>query len=258
MGLGTERGISLQALDVLKSSDRIFLETYTALIDDDSIENLRRLIGKEIQVVDRTFVEDGREILSSASENEVTALVVLGDPMAATTHVDLRLRAKQVNLPSRIIHGSSILTAAPGICGLSHYKFGRTTTLSFPSGNYFPESPYDMIYENQKAGYHSLILLELTTDLNRIMTAEDGLSILLELERRKNKNVITSETLVCVIARAGSADAEATAGRFAEMIKYDFGEPMHCLIIPGKLHFKEAEALVALCGAPADIIEKVD
>jgi diphthine synthase len=40
-----------------------------------------------------------------------------------------------------------------------------------------------------------------------------------------------------------------------KLVKEDFGGPLHCLIIPGKLHFLEAEALVVLGGAPGEILE---
>ena len=36
----------------------------------------------------------------------------------------------------------------------------------------------------------------------------------------------------------------------------DFGEGLHSLIIPGKLHFMEAEALVEFGGAPEEIIQE--
>jgi diphthine synthase len=38
------------------------------------------------------------------------------------------------------------------------------------------------------------------------------------------------------------------------MEKEDFGAPHHSIVVPGKLHFMEAEALVELAGAPGDII----
>jgi diphthine synthase len=258
MGVGTVDAISISAIDILRTADMIFFETYTGLIQDNSIEKLSQQVGRAIKRVDRQMVEDGDEILKASVENNITALIVVGDPMAATTHVDLRLRAVDRNIPTRLIHGSSIFTSAPGLCGLSHYKFGRTTTLAYPQGDYFPTSPYEMIAENVQAGLHSLILLELTTDEDRIMSATDGIRLLLELESRVNKDVINEHTLICVIARAGTPDAKAVAGRISEFQKVDFGEPMHCLIIPGKLHFKESEALVKLCGAPEDLMESAD
>ena len=35
-----------------------------------------------------------------------------------------------------------------------------------------------------------------------------------------------------------------------ELLSYDFGAPPHSLVIPGRLHFMEAEALITFAGAP--------
>jgi diphthine synthase len=34
------------------------------------------------------------------------------------------------------------------------------------------------------------------------------------------------------------------------ILDFDFGQPPHGLIFPGRLHFMEAEALIVLAGAP--------
>ena len=59
---------------------------------------------------------------------------------------------------------------------------------------------------------------------------------------------ISSETLVCVVARAGSPDCVVRAGPLKEMISLDFGGPLHTLVVPGKLHFMESDALRILAG----------
>jgi diphthine synthase len=254
MGLGGEEGMSIAALNALKDADLIYVENYTGLVPDSVINNLETLIGSTLTPADRETVEDGTKLLEAARDNNSTVLLTIGDPMTATTHIDLKLRAVDMGIPTRIIHGSSILSAAPGLCGLQHYKFGRTTTLAFPQGNYFPQSPYNLIAANLDAGLHTLVLLELTTDEGRIMSASDGLKVLKQLEARLNRGYIKDDTLVCVVARAGSNNSVTRAGFIKDMVEDDFGEPMHCLIIPGKLHFKEAEALVKLCGAPSEIM----
>jgi diphthine synthase len=45
------------------------------------------------------------------------AFLVGGDPLSATTHTDLILRAVQLNIPYKIIHNASIMNAI-GSCGL--------------------------------------------------------------------------------------------------------------------------------------------
>ena len=56
------------------------------------------------------------EILRDARDKNI-ALLVAGDPFAATTHTDLILRAKQMNIKTRVIHNASIFNAI-GCCGL--------------------------------------------------------------------------------------------------------------------------------------------
>ena len=56
------------------------------------------------------------KILSNARDNDV-AFLVGGDPLSATTHTDLILRAVELNIPYKIVHNASIMNAI-GSCGL--------------------------------------------------------------------------------------------------------------------------------------------
>jgi diphthamide biosynthesis methyltransferase len=40
------------------------------------------------------------------------------------------------------------------------------------------------------------------------------------------------------------------------VMREDMGGPLHTLVIPGKLHFMEATALIKFAGAPAELAEK--
>ena len=80
---------------------------------------------------------------------------------------------------------------------------------------------------------------------------------LLALEKRKQSQVITKETLVVGVARAGSETPVVKAGYVENMVNYDFGSPPHTLVFPGRLHFMEAEVLIALAGAPEDVRERI-
>lgn len=56
------------------------------------------------------------DILANADVEDV-ALLVAGDPFAATTHTDLILRARERNIETRIVHNASIFNAV-ACCGL--------------------------------------------------------------------------------------------------------------------------------------------
>ncbi len=60
------------------------------------------------------------EILKDADVEDV-ALLVAGDPFAATTHTDLILRARHKNIKTKIVHNASIFNAV-GCCGLQVSK----------------------------------------------------------------------------------------------------------------------------------------
>src|SRR5947208_11771356 len=179
LGLHDEKGITLRGLDEARSADVVFAELYTSGLAGATVASVEQLVGKKIRVLSRNDVEDGRTILEAAAKQKVAFLVV-GDPMAATTHVDLRLRAAAAKIPTRIVHGVSILTAAAGALGLQIYKFGRTTTVPFSSAGFAPTSPLEAILTNRRAGLHSLVLLDLRED-GSCLAPRDGIASLLEM-----------------------------------------------------------------------------
>ncbi len=250
LGLYDEKDISLKGLEEIKKCDRIYAEFYTAKLVGTNIKKIEKIIGKNIEVLSRDETENGDKIIDSAMKENVVFLTC-GDPMTATTHVDLRLRAIKRGIKTRIIHGSSIVTAVPGLLGLQNYKFGRTTTLAYPEKDYFPTSPYDVIKDNKKMGLHTLILLDIQAGNNRYMTANEGMKFLLEMEESKGKKIFNEDSIICVVVRAGSNEPIVAAGAFKDLIKKDFGPPLHTLVIPGKLHFMEVEALEKLAQLPA-------
>ena len=47
----------------------------------------------------------------------------------ATTHTDLELRARALNIPTKVIHNASIMNAV-GACGLQLYRFGEVRPIA--------------------------------------------------------------------------------------------------------------------------------
>ncbi|MBN2065694.1 MAG: diphthine synthase [Candidatus Thermoplasmatota archaeon] len=256
LGLYDEQDISLKGFEILKLCDTVFAEFYTAKLSGTTITKLEHNMGKSIHVLSRTETEKGDVILNTATNNKV-ALLVCGDPMTATTHVDLRLRAEQQGIPTRVIHGSSIATAVPGLLGLQNYKFGRTTTIAYPEKQYFPTSPYHVIADNKNMGLHTLILLDIQTEKEQYMTANEGMKLLLEMEEKERKNIITPDTAICVVGRAGSSKPVLAADRITALVGNEFGPPLHTLVVPGKLHFLEIEALMTLANLPKKMGKKL-
>ena len=256
LGLFDEKDISLKGIEEIKKCDKVFAEFYTAKLFGTSFEKIEKTIGKKIEVLSREDTEKGDIIINAAKKHNV-AFLTAGDPMTATTHVDLRIRAVKQGIETHVIHGSSIITAVSGLLGLQNYKFGRTTTLAYPEGDYFPTSPYDVVKENRKIGLHTLILLDIQADKDKYMTANEGLKLLLEMEDKVHGNIISKDTIACVVAQAGSKKPVVKADTIENLIKLDFGPPLHSLVIPGKLHFMEIEAIQVLAQLPAHLGEKL-
>lgn len=257
LGLYDEKDITLKGLEIAKKCDLIFAEFYTSLLAGTTIERIQKLIEKPIKLLDREDVELNFEktVLKEAKERDV-AFLTAGDPMVATTHNDLRIRAKQMGIESYVVHAPSIYSAI-SITGLHIYKFGKSATVSYPEKNWFPTSHYDVIRENKERGLHTLLFLDIKAEKGKYMTANEAMEILLQVEGMKKQNVFTLETLVVVLARAGSLNPTLRAGFVENMLRKDFGKQPHVLVIPGKLHVVEAEYLVEFADAPGEILKWV-
>jgi len=79
----------------------------------------------------------------------------------------------------------------------------------------------------------------LDIDKEKYMTINEALEILIKISLPENEKVVG-------VARLGSEDQILKYGTAKELKGFDFGEPLHILIIPGKLHEKEKEFLEKL------------
>jgi diphthine synthase len=143
------------------------------------------------------------------------------------------------------------------LSGLQNYKFGRSVTIPLNDTSSSDATPYTVISENLKMGLHTLCFLDIRAEEKGFMTIKDALEVLFTLERSKQQHMIRDNTLAVGIARAGSDNPTVKADYVKQLQKFNFGKPPHTLVFPGKLHFMEAEALVALAKAPQEILEKI-
>ncbi len=247
LGLHDENYITLKGLDEAGRCDVLFTESYTSQLKEGAIEELEKRIGKEMIALSRSEVESGEIILHEAREKKVGFLVP-GDPMSATTHIDLRIRAQKEGIPTKVICGVSIVTAATGLLGLQSYKFGRTTTLPFKQKSYFPSSPYEAIKRNREMGLHTLVLLDLKESGEKMSVAE-ALDYLMKKERSEKGDVFTEKDMICALGDVGSEDPEIVCDTMKNLAKREMRSGIFCLVIPGDLHFMEKEALLAFAGA---------
>jgi len=237
LGVGDENDISLKGLEACKKADAVFAELYTACWQG-SLKNLEKLTGRKITVLKRNDLEENSEKFVKNASKKDTVLLVPGDPLTATTHLNLLMDARKHGVAFRVIHASSILTAIAET-GLNLYNFGRTATVVKPRKNYSPTSFYDTGARNKKAGMHTLFLLDID------MGTPEGLGILMDIEKKKKQGLIDQESQAVVASCLGSDKRKIEYGK----VKALLGKPLNppaVIIIPGKLHFVEKEWLESL------------
>ena len=155
-GLGGANSLSEQAKNVITESDIVFVEQFTSPTGIEFLNAIEKFAPGRVHAVKRWTVEDGKKILDAAKEG-TASLVSWGDSYAATTHIELRVRAASFGTKTRTVHGVSALTAMVGECGLHQYKVGRTVTIMDGAGTY--DTAYYTIYDNMVHGSHTISAL---------------------------------------------------------------------------------------------------
>ena len=151
-----------------------------------------------------------------------------------------------------------------GAAGLSNYRFGRQTTLTYPHGSWIATSPLETIAVNRHLGLHTLVLLDLdptgagTGDQRPMQPADAHASLLLMAERLAERPVddhgaspLTSSALegldigewtVVLCADVGTAD-EAFVTTTVKGLAAEEGGRLNCLLVPAEVEGIEAAAI---------------
>lgn len=242
LGLGDDRDLTFRGIAAAKTCGKIYLECYTSLHPETDKQKLEQRIGKTILLADRTIVEQQAEELLHLARAGNAALLVVGDPLFATTHTDLLMRAKNAQVTVEIIHNASVFTAVAQT-GLQPYKFGKITSIPFPEKNFQPTSAYEILKQNLSIDAHTLLLLDLRPAEKKFLTIGKAVELLLEIAHEKKDATLSAKTMAVGCARLGSADQKIVYATMDELRKIDFGNAPYCLIVPAKLHFAEEEML---------------
>ena len=243
LGLYDERSITVEGQHALREADHAFAEFYTSKLIGTSVEELEAHHDIDIDVRDRAGVEQEPEPILDAAESGDAVCLTAGDTMISTTHVDLRRRAHERDIETRVIHGVTAQTATSSLTGLQNYRFGKATTLPFPyahGADGLPASVTETIDANREQDLHTVVYLDIKADREEYMTADVGASLLAEEY---------PDLVGVVVARAGSPEPLVEAAPLSDLADREFGDPLHLLVIPGELHLLEADALCELAGA---------
>ena len=239
-GLNSSKDISIRSLEILKNCSKIYQECYTC-IQNTNFEDIEKLIDKKIILANRKLVEEEFQIVERA-KNEDVAFLVAGTPFFATTHVDLVTRAKEIGVTVKTIHNVSIVNVF-GCYGLYSYNFGRTVSVCYFTESWKPCSFYDNIMTNYKNNLHTLCLLDIKTDENRFMRADEALKQMMYADKECNYNVIKKDTKVFVVCRFSTDEESVFYDTIENLIERgeEFGKPLHSIIFPAKLSIVEKE-----------------
>jgi diphthine synthase len=242
IGLGVSgiSELSDSTLSIIKNADVVYLESFTSPISETEKKQLENISSGEFKIAKRWMVEDGNEILENAKKRE-TVLISYGDPYIATTHLELKTRAITDKIETKTIHSSSIVSSLIGEVGLHYYKVGKVLTIMNDPKSM--STPYYTIFDNLLSKTHSMILLEYNEDKSFFLDPHDALSLLLDVEKIQNRKIISLDTFVIIASRIGKSDQKITSGKVSNLIKKEFGDPPHSIIIPGGLHFTESDAI---------------
>jgi len=240
LGISGISELSDNTISVIKNADIVYLESFTSPISETEKEQLANMCDGEFKIAKRWLVEDGNEILENAKKREVV-LISYGDPYIATTHLELKTRAVTDKIETKTIHSSSIVSSVIGEIGLQYYKVGKILTVMNDPKSMI--TPYNTISNNLLSKMHSVILLEYNEDKSFFLDPQDALSLLLDAEKIQNGKIISLDTFAIIASRIGKSDQNITSGKISNLIKKEFGNPPHTIIIPGSLHFTESNAV---------------
>ena len=256
LGLGDEKDITVRGLECVRGCSRLYLEYYTSILGIDAAR-LEAFYGVKVILADRNMVEsEAEQIYLDAREVDIGFLVV-GDPLCATTHTDLILRARALSVPVEIVHNTSVMGAAAS-CGLQLYQYGYTVSIPLFEGTWRPPSFYDRIKYNKAGKMHTLCLLDIKVkepDYEamlsgrvlflppRFMNINLAIDQLLEIERDRGEGVARPDSLAVGMARLGQPTQKIVFGTLQQLRRVDFGPPLHCLALCGETHPLEDDML---------------
>ncbi len=234
LGIWDEGDISLRGIRTCKKADKVYAELYTS-VWGGNLKKLEKIIRKKIRVIGRSEMEEGSGRLVREARRGNVAILVPGDPLSATTHSGLIDEARRKGVRVEVVHSSSVFTAIAET-GLNLYNFGKTVTVVAPAKKYKPESFYNTIAENMAKGMHTLLLL----DIN--MSVQEGLGILMDIERKRKQMVLKPRGRIVVASSIGSPRKVIRYGTVLELADDELPPPA-VIIIPGRLNFFEKELL---------------
>ncbi len=255
VGLGLSPGnITAEALGIIRSVDVVFLEIYTSKGPPEFINHLSS-VRNDIIHVSREDLENrnGEVIMRELRNGRDAALLVIGDPMIATTHAAIAVMARRRGFNVKVINSVSIVCAVISQLGLSPYKLGPIATITYPRMGVLSMRAYEVLSENINRGLHTVLLLDIRDD-GGFMSAQEAVEILKEMEGIGRLGIVGDDLMVIYAARIGWRDQSIKVSTINEVP--DIGDTPHTIVIPGSLNSVEQDYLISVLGASEDLVRR--
>ena len=261
LGLGEPEDITIEGKQAIENCSKVFLEGYTSIMLGGK-EALESYFKKEIIVADRDMVESDSHLILDELEKGHVGFLVVGDPLGATTHTDLIIRAAEKASRINVVHNASIINAV-GVTALDPNRFGEVVSIPFWEETWKPSSFYDKISNNFSRGLHTLCLLDIKVkeqslenllkgkkifEKPRFMSVSQAATQLVQIIRDREENdeqppSVNGSTSVVCLARIGTNSEQLKVSTIEETQNLDLGEPLHSLVVIGQPNEKEKLAL---------------
>ncbi len=254
VGLGLGSGdLTINALNVIRNVDVVFMETYTSKAPRDLIKYVES-IRRDIRPVSREDLENrsGDIIMRELANGRNAALLVIGDPMIATTHAAMAVIARRRGFDVKVVNSVSIVCALISQLGLSPYKLGPIATVTYPRMGVLSTRAYDVLSDNLERGLHTILLLDIRDD-GGFMSANEAVDILRRLEEERRLGIVNERLLVIYVARLGWVDQRIVVSTINNAP--DIGDTPHTIVIPGLLNPVEVDYLVHVLNASKDLVD---
>jgi len=241
LGLNTKH-LTKEAEFALKESKKVYVEAYTSMYSQGTLEELEKEIGKKIEKIYRNETENQFEKLIEEATNEIIAFCIYGNITSATTHSALISDCIAKEIEFKLIPGISIFSAIPMLSGLQEYRFGRTVSIVKPLENYQPTSFIEWIIENKQRGLHTLCLLDIKIekDSTYLMQPYEAAQRLVEIALDKQIDARLWKCIVIVGACSKKQLVFATDLGKLEKFITDYDVPSSIVIL-GNLQMDEEE-----------------
>ncbi len=244
-GIG-ENDISIGSIEACSKASKVYYENYTSLIDQHKAKLISERIGKPMQALGRSDLEEGSARIISEAKGSDIAIIFPGDPLIATTHKILFIGARNKGIDIEIMHSSSVLSAAIGESGLDFYRFGKVATISRWTDSYKPVSFYESINVNMSNNLHTLLLLDYMPEQGSSMQLNEAVRILGEAEKHYGKGIIGIGTKALAMANLGSPKQQKLYLKLEELANARIENGPACIILPAKLSDIEEEIISSM------------